>query len=275
MAQFGNDLSLGVRTWFRSWQFVFSKGLAIYFIYPIILSILLSMGAVALIREVVDYAMSFVRPFIESPPLDSSSTWEAVKQVFQDIASFAVSFVLWIAAFYTFVKLSKYLILALMSPVMAYLSERTDEILTGKKNPFSPAQFIRDVVRGIAIAVRNLFIELILGWAILAAHLSITLFFPPAAVILAPVIPFVSFGIGAYFFGFSTIDYAFERKRFSLRKSVQIMRSMKGVAVGNGALFSILFYIPLIGVSIATVTCTVAAVLAVHEKEKEGSLNPA
>jgi len=227
------------------------------------------MGAVALIREGVDYLMSFVRPLIESPPLDSSSTWEAAKQVLQDIATFAVSFVLWIAAFYTFIKLSKYLVLALMSPVMAYLSERTEQILTGKKLPFDLAQFIRDVFRGIAIALRNLFMELILGWALLAIQLIISLFFPPAAVILAPFIPIISFGVGAYFFGFSTIDYAFERKRYSLRKSVQTMRSMKGVAVGNGALFSILFYIPFIGVSIATVTCTVAAVLAVHEKEKE------
>jgi CysZ protein len=268
---FTRDLGLGLRTWIRSWLFIFSNGLAIYFLYPIVLSILLGMGAVALIRRGVNYAMDLIRPLIDYTPMNSDSGWEAFRDVLMDISSFAVSFVLWIAAFYTFVKLSKYVLLALMSPVMAILSERTEEILTGKTYPFHLQLFIKDVFRGIAIALRNLFMELFTGWALISLQLALTLLFPPFAIILAPLVPLLSFAIGAYFFGFSTLDYVFERRRLSMRQSILTIRSMKGLAVGNGAVFNLIYLIPFIGVTISTITCTVAAVIAIHERENATS----
>jgi CysZ protein len=268
---FSSDLGLGLRTWFRSWSFIFSNGLAVYFLYPIVLSILLSMGAVALIRRGVNYLMDLIRPFIDYTPMNSDSGWEAFRDVLMDISSYAISFVLWIAAFYTFVKLSKYVLLALMSPVMAILSERTEEILTGKTYPFHLQLFVKDVFRGMAIALRNLFMELFTGWALIALQLLLTLLFPPFAIILAPLVPLLSFAIGAYFFGFSTLDYVFERRRLTMRQSIQAIRSMKGLAIGNGAVFNLIYLIPFIGVTISTITCTVAAVIAIHERENTTS----
>ncbi len=265
---FTTDLGLSLRSWFKSWPFIFSNGLAIYFLYPVILSILLSMGAVALIREVVNYVMELMRPLLKEVPLPADSGWEAWQAVLLDISTYAISFVLWIAAFYTFVKLSKYLILALMSPVMAILSERTEEILTGRKYPFRLQLFVRDVFRGIALAIRNLFMELAAGWALIAVQLALALVFAPAALILAPFVPLISFAIGSYFFGFSTLDYVFERRRMSIPTSIRTIRDMKGIAIGNGAIFNLLYFIPFVGVTLATVTCTVAAVLAIHEREK-------
>ena len=268
---FSSDLGLGLRTWFRSWSFIFSNGLAVYFLHPIVLSILLSMGAVALIRRGVNYLMDLIRPFIDYTPMNSDSSWEAFRDVLMDISAYAISFVLWIAAFYTFVKLSKYVLLALMSPVMAILSERTEEILTGKTYPFHLQLFVKDVFRGMAIALRNLFMELFTGWALIALQLALTMLFPPFAIILAPLVPLVSFAIGAYFFGFSTLDYVFERRRLTMRQSIQAIRSMKGLAIGNGAVFNLIYLIPFIGVTISTITCTVAAVLAIHERENASS----
>lgn len=267
MSNFGTDLGIGLRNWFRSWSFIFSNGLAVYFLYPIIISILLSMGAVALIRSLVNELMAYLKPWFSLSPAEPESSWEAFQQLMLNVAEYAVSFVLWIAAFYTFVKISKYLILALMSPVMAFLSERTEEILTGKSYPFNLQLFVKDVFRGMAIAIRNLFVELALGWALLAIHLMCTLMFPPSALILSPLVPLLSFALGAYFYGFSTIDYVLERRRLTMGQSIRRIRSMKGVAIGNGALFQVLFYVPFVGVSIATITCTVGAVLAIRDKE--------
>ena len=56
----------------------------------------------------------------------------------------------------------KYIVLILMSPIMAMLSEKTETILTGKKYPFTLKQFFRDIVRGIGIAFRNLFFQLLI-----------------------------------------------------------------------------------------------------------------
>ncbi len=257
--------SLGVGTWFESWGFIFRNGLAHFFIYPIIISILLGMGAVALIRKAVNYIMDFISPRLEYTSIPDGDWWDRTKDVLSDLSSYAISFILWIIAWYTFRKISKYLTLAIMSPVMALLSERTETILTGKEYPFNGQQFVRDVVRGIGLAIRNFIVELfltvILLWGI---NLFITLFIPPLGVILSPVFALLSFLVGAYFFGFSTMDYYNERKLLSFSQSIKSIRELKGLAIGNGTVFALFFMIPFVGVTVSTITCTVSATLAMH-----------
>jgi CysZ protein len=271
------DFLLALRTWGRSWNFIFSNGLSVYFLYPVLISILLSMGAVALIRQGVRSLMAHISPWLGETAAVAPDSWDTFRNVILNFAEYAIAFVLWIAAFYTFIKISKYLLLALMSPVMALLSERTEEILTGKSYPFDLFQFLRDVLRGTAIAVRNLFAELTLGWVLIAVQLAAAIIFPPSALILAPLLPVVSFAIGAYFYGFSTLDYILERRRMSIPASIRTIREMKGLAAGNGSVFALLSYVPFIGVTVATITCTVAAMLAVHERDlqKEKKTNTA
>ncbi len=269
MNNFFRHFSLGIGTWFESWQFIIRHKLIHYFLYPIILSILLGMGAVAIIRKGVNYVMDFIAPKLEYTAMSDGGWWERTLDVFSDISSYAISFILWIIALYTFRKINKYLMLAIMSPVMAYLSEKTESILTGKEFPFDGQQFVRDIVRGIGLAIRNFFVEtflsVVLIWGI---DLFITIFFPPLGVALSPVFVVLSFLISAYFFGFSTMDYYNERKRLSFSQSIKSIREMKGVAIGNGTVFALLFMIPFIGVTISTITCTVAATIAMHKMNK-------
>ncbi len=49
----------------------------------------------------------------------------------------------------------KYLFLIIGSPVFAYISETTQAIIDGKEYPFDLKQFVKDIKRGIAIAIRN------------------------------------------------------------------------------------------------------------------------
>lgn len=226
------------------------------------------MGAVALIKKGVNLIMDSITPRLEYTAMPDGGWWDKTKDVLSDISSYAISFVLWIIAWYTFRKISKYVTLAVMSPVMALLSERAETILTGKEYPFDGQQLVRDVIRGIGLAVRNFVVEIFLTVILLwGVNLFITIFFPPLGVILSPVFAILSFFVGAYFFGFSTIDYYNERKRLSFRESIRSIRNVKGIAVGNGSVFTLLMTIPFVGVTIATVTCTVAATLAMH-KEK-------
>lgn len=268
MSNFFRHFSLGVGTWFESWGFIFRNRLTHFFIYPIIISILLGMGAVALIRKAVNFIMDLISPRLEYTSMPDGDWWDRTKDVLSDISSYAISFILWIIAWYSFRKISKYLTLAIMSPVMALLSERTETILTGKEYPFNGQQFVRDVVRGIGLAIRNFVVEIFLTVILLwGVNLFIAFFIPPLGVILSPVFAILSFLVGAYFFGFSTIDYYNERKRLTFRESILSIRDSKGIAVGNGIIFSILMNVPFVGVTIATVTCTVAATLAM-DREK-------
>ncbi|MDZ4824006.1 MAG: EI24 domain-containing protein [Flavobacteriales bacterium] len=266
MRIFFSDLGLGLRTWLNAWSFIFSNGLAHYFIYPLVISILLAMGAMTGIDWLVDRTMDIIAPHLEYQPLSDTSWWAQLKMFFASLSEGAIKFLLWIFALFLYWKLGKYLVLMVMSPIMALLSERTDKILTGENYPFDGPQFVRDVLRGVLLALRNIFMELFSIIALWMIETVIIFVMPPLALLLAPVFLILSFAIGAYFFGFSTIDYTNERQRLKIGESVKSIRSMKGVAVGNGAMFSLFFMIPFVGTTIATVTCTVAATLALHER---------
>lgn len=255
-----------ISTWFASWRFISANGLAHYFLYPILISILLSMGAVVLIRKLVSYILDYITPFISHTPVADGTWWDKTLEVLSNVGTYAIAFLLWLLSIYIFNKFHKYIVLIIMSPVMALLSERTSEILTGKTIPFDGRQLVRDVVRGIGIAFRNLFVELFLGLVVWFAGIYLTIFIPPLGVLVAPVLVVISFLISAYFYGFSILDYSNERKKLSMAESIKDIRKNKGLAAGTGSLFVFWMMIPFIGVSIATITCTVAGTMAYERK---------
>ena len=52
-------------------------------------------------------------------------------------------------------SLFKYIFLIIGSPVFAYLSEKTEAIIEGKDFPFNLKQLLKDIVRGVKLAFRN------------------------------------------------------------------------------------------------------------------------
>lgn len=168
--------------------------------------------------------------------------------------------------FFVFAYFGGYIVLIVMSPILAYLSEKTEKIVSGNDYPFDLQQMMRDVVRGIMIAFRNLAIEL--GFMLGLFALS---YFPVIGWILGFFGAVILFFISSYFYGFSFMDYSMERKRFNVKQSVRLIRKRKGVAVANGTIFSLALLIPLCGVSVAgffAIVASVAASLAMIEVYK-------
>ena len=196
--------------------------------------------------------------------------WDTVVYWFQNFAEVIVSVLLYVAFYYIIHKTIKYLVLILMSPVMALLSERTEEILTGRTFPFEWGQFVKDIVRGVRIAIRNFFMETSMVLGIVILGMLISWLVPFVAFLVAPASLIATALIGAYYWGFATMDYTNERRRLSVGESVQFIRDNKGIAVGNGLLFYLMISVPVLGTYIgpvfATVMCTVGATLAIHEK---------
>ena len=155
-----------------------------------------------------------------------------------------------------------------MSPVMAYLSEKTEFLLTGKSYLFSIKNFLANAARGVIIACRNLILEMGFLIALLMIDFGVSLFFAPASIIITPAIAVLSFLISAYFYGFSMFDYVQERQSTSISSSVAYMRSNQRLVVGNGSAFALFRWIPFVGNPIAIVTCTIGAVIAWKETEK-------
>jgi len=161
--------------------------------------------------------------------------------------------------FLLFAYLGGYIIIIIMSPVFSYLSERTEKIKTGVDYPFSFIQLLKDVLRGIIIALRNFSIELVL---------TILMFILSFIPIIGWFAAIILFFISAYFYGFSFMDYALERKKLNLKQSVQFMRENKGIVIANGFVFSLCLIVPFCGVSFssfAAIISVVAGTLAISE----------
>ena len=145
------------------------------------------------------------------------------------------------------------MVLILLSPLLAYLSERTEAIIVGREYKFRLGQFIKDIIRGVIIASRNFFIEL---------FFVIVLFFLGLVPFLNLAAPIILFAISAYYYGFSFMDYCNERRRGSLKEGIRFIRKNKFIAIGNGAIFSIFLLIPYIGVVIASFVSVLSVVAA-------------
>src|SRR5687768_1989718 len=66
-----------------------------------------------------------------------------------------VGLILRLILVFFYFSLFKFLFLIIGSPVFAYLSEKTSSIIEGKDFPFSFGQLLKDIVRGIRVALRN------------------------------------------------------------------------------------------------------------------------
>ena len=139
---------------------------------------------------------------------------------------------------------------------MAILSEKTEELLTGQKFPFQLKEFIKDVGRGIFIALKNFFIEIIILLCLLF------LVYIPFIGLLTPILIFM---VEAYFYGYSMIDYYNERHRLSVKESQRFIYKNKWVAIANGTIFYLLLLVPILGLLIAPSYGVIAASLAAHK----------
>ncbi len=251
---FFQQVGIGFRSYSTALSFVFNKGLWIYIVYPLIVAVLLFIGGFALIQAVSDDLRDWIMTVI-NPEGEQS-------EFFSFLNTFLYWFVLIalkILFFFIFSSLTKFIVLILLSPMMAVLSERTEEILTGKKYPFVLSVFMKNVFRGVMIALRNFFIQiLIIGTCFLVSWIPV----------IGWLSPFVMLLFSYYFYGFSMVDYVNERRNLGVSQSVMYIRSNKTMSVANGFVFSVIFAIPFIGTVFAPILAPIAATIAVFETEK-------
>jgi CysZ protein len=157
-------------------------------------------------------------------------------------------------------SLFKYIFLIIGSPVFAYLSERTESIIEGKDFPFSFAQFINDVFRGIRLALRNT-----LWQSVFTISILILSFFP----LVGWVTPVIMLFVECYYYGFSMLDYSSERHKLSPSESIDYITKHKGLAIGNGMMFFLMHLIPFAGWMLAPAYAVVAATLSMYHQKTE------
>jgi CysZ protein len=253
-------VSSGLSGFFRAFSFVFKHNMAWMFLVPAVLWLVLFFGLYQVTVSATDSVGAWVAAYLEIPVETGELGWWAeVKAFINGAREMLVSIVLSLAIGYLLFIANKYIVLVVLSPLLAYASERTEEILTGKEFPFSFGQLMKDALRGALIAMRNGILELLISLAIWVA----TFFFPPLGLVSFILLFFVS----AYFYGFSMFDYVYERRRMRIGETTRAVNSRMGAVLANGAMFSLLMKIPLIGLMLAPVMASVGAVLSTVEQE--------
>lgn len=250
------DLQYGFSGYGKAIDFIFRHKLQYTFLVPLLLSIILLVSGFSLVGELNELLWTRLQEWWNP---DSWEFWGA------DFLSGFLSVIIWLVLrilfFFIYAFIGGYLILIIMSPLLAYLSEKTESIILKHEFPFSWSQFLKDIFRGVLLALRNFFIEFLL--TVLLFFLS---FVPLIGFLTAPIL----FLLSAYFYGFSFMDYTAERRRMKVSESVNFVKSNKGIAIANGGIFALFLLIPFIGVTISTfisIISTVAASIAVLKKE--------
>jgi len=163
---------------------------------------------------------------------------------------------LWLIQMLFYFSLFKYIWLIVGSPVFAYLSERTDSIIENKEFDFDGKQFLKDVFRGIRIALRNCLWQSVYMISIVLLSLI---------PVLGWLTPLLALLVECYYYGFSMLDYSFERKKMTAAESIYFIGNHKGLAIGNGLIFYLMQLLPLLGWILAPAYAVVAATLSLHD----------
>jgi CysZ protein len=153
----------------------------------------------------------------------------------------------------------KYLFLIIGSPVFAWLSEKTEAIIQSTNYPFSLIKFLKDVIRGISIALRNALWQTVYTVSILILSLI---------PLLGWATPVLTIFVECFYFGFSMLDYTSERKGLSAAESIDFIGSHKGLAIGNGMIFYLMHALPVIGWVLAPGYAVIAATLSLQDEQK-------
>lgn len=257
---FTSDFGNGASGFFRGFSFAFSHGLWWAFLVPILLWVLLAFGMYNLLESATGAAGAWAAGYLEIPTEQGEAGWWSdAKAWLNGARETVVAWILRLAVGYLLFVANKYIVLVLLSPLLAYVSERAEEELTGKRFPFSLVQLMKDALRGALVAIRNGVLEL----AITIGIWVLTLFVP----IMAPFSFIILFLVSAYFYGFSMFDYVYERRRMRIGESVRAVNSQRGAVIANGMFFSLLMKIPLLGLMLAPVMASIGAVLSTVKKE--------
>jgi len=161
-------------------------------------------------------------------------------------------------------SLFKYLFLIIGSPLFAYLSEKTEAIIEGKEYPFNFKQLMKDIVRGIKLALRNM-----LWQTVYTVSILILSFIP----VIGWVTPLLALLVECYYLGFSMLDYSCERNKLSTSQSILFIGRHKGLAIGNGLVFYLMHFIPVLGWLFAPSYAVIAATISLYKVKTEGLIH--
>ncbi len=228
----------GIKAYLGTFKLMSTLGLWKYFAIPILISVLTGLSFVAFAYFFSDNLGGLIA---------KAWIWDWGSQTFTTISTYLGGFMILVLG----LVLYKHIVMALSAPFMSPVSEKVEAHILGdiSNHIHRHTSFSQQLSRGIRINVRNLFRELLF-----MIPLLILSFIPVIGIVATALI----FLIQAYYVGFGNMDYTMER-HFDYKQSVQFVRKNRGIAIGNGIVFVLMLFIPIIGFIITLPISVVAA----------------
>ncbi len=238
------DIIKSIQSYFKAIKVINHLKLWKYFLIPAIIGLVLGMIFITSAIEFSGNLGSYLAGF-----------W-----TFDFGKSFVEGFSSWIAGLLIVllgIILYKHILMALSAPFMTPVSEKVEVYLTGKPiNTTNKSSFSSQLMRSIRLNARNLLKEL-----------SITL--PLMILSLIPVVGLIGvvllFYFQAFYAGFGNMDYTLER-HLDYKQSKAFIKKNKGIAIGNGAVFTAMLLIPFVGIMLTLPVATVASTMDTVER---------
>ncbi|MFT6849590.1 MAG: CysZ protein [Sphingobacteriales bacterium] len=246
------QIGTGINAYFSAFGFIKKHKLWGYVFVPGLINLLILAGVFLFAWEFSGWAVESLLAYFGYAASLEGSWWIT-------LSTWLVTFVIRTLLVVSYFAIYKNLILIIMSPIMAFLTEKCLEKMGETVPDFDWISFLKNVLRGLRVALVNIVKEFIL--LILVGLL-----------IWVPLIGFLSpilfFSISAYFYGYSMMDYVHEVRGLSLKEGNREVWQQKGLSLTLGAGFYGILLIPFIGLLIAPSFGVVATVISMKKLDK-------
>ena len=245
------ELILAIRAYFSAHRFIVQHKLWKWMIVPgIVYAYLFVVG--------MNYFSQSSSFFIESIILRTGlKSW--VDTLNSDLIGFFItmgSFWLWFTLLLFYFALFKYLFLILFAPFFAYLHLRIDAIKNETSFVFNSKVYRKLIARALLLNVTNLLWQTVyLIPIVIICTLPVIGWFTPIFTILTE----------CYFLGAAMLDYSLASELKNKVAAAAYVNNHKGLPIGNGLVFYLLHFIPIIGWMTAPFYSLIAAQLNTQE----------
>ncbi|SNQ42535.1 EI24 domain-containing protein [Cellulophaga lytica] len=240
----------GIKAYAGTFALISKLKLWKYFLVPVLISVLTA----AIIVLLAIWLSGSIGGFIAQIWI-----WDWGKEAFTAVSNFIGATVIVVIG----LLLYKHIVMALSAPFMSPVSEKIEAHLTGvPAHSHTNTTFSEQLWRGIRINVRNLAKEILFTIPILL------LGFIPVIGVVSTVLLFL---MQAYYAGFGNMDYTLER-HFNYKESVAFVKKNRGLAIGNGIVFMLFLFVPLVGIILVLPLSVTAATLKTVEILKKDTL---
>lgn len=246
----GEQIFLGMNSYIHAFRILDKHNLWRVMILPMILSLLIAIVIVMLAWITSEDIVLYVTSRYSMKDFDTD---------IGNVVEVIVALMIRGLVLFLYLKVYRYFVLILLSPVFVKFSEILHKNIDGAELKMDLRMYCFCSFRGIRLALRNFLFEVLITAGLLFLTLIILW--------ILPVIPAVILLVESYFFGMVMMDYTYEMDGLPAGRSREIIRKNAGIAVGNGLIFNIIILLPLIGVILGPILALVAAKVAIDENK--------